>query len=140
MSTTAAQRTFNMLLFGAPGVGKGTFAKLIQRDFHFMQFSTGDYFRSVIKNAQSNSAQMDAFSANISQILKSGKLVDDQIVVDIIKQLHSNQNTFMDGLYAGSKGIILDGVPRTLGQAQLLSKFQKIDLVINFFNKEEVII
>ena len=43
---------FNMLLFGAPGVGKGTFAKLIKKDFLFKPFSTGDYFRSVIKMAQ----------------------------------------------------------------------------------------
>ena len=42
---------FNMLLFGAPGVGKGTFAKLIKKDFNFKPFSTGDYFRSVIKLA-----------------------------------------------------------------------------------------
>lgn len=36
---------FNLMLFGAPGVGKGTFGKLIQRDFDFKAFSTGDYFR-----------------------------------------------------------------------------------------------
>jgi adenylate kinase len=40
---------FNLMLFGAPGVGKGTFGKLIQRDFDFKAFSTGDYFREVIK-------------------------------------------------------------------------------------------
>ena len=37
------------MLFGAPGVGKGTFAKLIQQDFDFKPFSTGDYFRHVVK-------------------------------------------------------------------------------------------
>jgi adenylate kinase family enzyme len=39
------------MLFGAPGVGKGTFGKLIQRDFDFKAFSTGDYFRQVVKMA-----------------------------------------------------------------------------------------
>jgi adenylate kinase len=42
-------KKFNLMLFGAPGVGKGTFGKLIQRDFDFKAFSTGDYFREVIK-------------------------------------------------------------------------------------------
>ena len=42
-------RQLNIMLFGAPGVGKGTFGKLIQKDFKFKPFSTGDYFRRVIK-------------------------------------------------------------------------------------------
>lgn len=50
-----------MMLFGAPGVGKGTFAKLIKKDFLFKDFSTGDYFRSVIKASKSG-AQVDAFT------------------------------------------------------------------------------
>jgi len=41
-----------MILFGAPGVGKGTFGKLIQKDFAFKPFSTGDYFRQVIRMAK----------------------------------------------------------------------------------------
>jgi adenylate kinase family enzyme len=64
-------RKFNMLLFGPPGVGKGTFAKLIQQDFNVMPFSTGDYFRAVIKLANEGGS-MDSFSMNISEILKSG--------------------------------------------------------------------
>ena len=48
-SILKGNKKFNLMLFGAPGVGKGTFAKLIQRDFDFKAFSTGDYFREVIK-------------------------------------------------------------------------------------------
>lgn len=133
-------QTFNMLLFGAPGVGKGTFAKLIQKDFDFVQFSTGDYFRSVIKQAQNSEQELDAFTKEISEILNSGKLVDDKNVTDILKNFYANKQTFMDGAFAQSQGIILDGVPRTLRQAELLSEFQEIDLVVNFTNKEEVIV
>jgi adenylate kinase len=79
--------SFNLMLFGAPGVGKGTFGKLIQRDFDFKPFSTGDYFRQVVKMAQANKDGLDAFTLEISEILNSGKLVDDQIVIDIVKQL-----------------------------------------------------
>ena len=56
------QHTYNMLLFGAPGVGKGTFAKLIQKDFDLMQFSTGDYFRHIIKQAEQNPGDMDEYT------------------------------------------------------------------------------
>lgn len=75
------------MLFGAPGVGKGTFGKLIQRDFDFKAFSTGDYFRSVVKMAQADASGLDEFTLKISEILNSGKFVDDQIVIDIVKQL-----------------------------------------------------
>ena len=135
-------RQFNFLLFGAPGVGKGTFAKLIQKDFQFMPFSTGDYFRSVIKKASEGSAgqKLDDFTFKINEILKSGELVDDQVVVDIVKNLKENPETFMDGTFSNTKGLILDGMPRTLKQAQMLNEFTQIDLVLNFFNKEEVLI
>ena len=124
------------MLFGAPGVGKGTFAKLIQKDFKFEPFSTGDYFRSVIKSSQST----DAFSMKVREILNSGQLVDDQIVIDIIKKLKSEPETFMDGHFLDADGVILDGVPRTLRQAELMTEFMNVDLVVNFFNKEEVLI
>ena len=55
---------FNLLLFGAPGVGKGTFAKLIQRDFLFKPFSTGDYFRQVVATA-SQGGEVDAFTSKM---------------------------------------------------------------------------
>jgi adenylate kinase len=74
---TSKGSQFNLMLFGAPGVGKGTFAKLIKRDFNFQPFSTGDYFRSVIKMAQANSGELDSFTLRISEILNSGALVDD---------------------------------------------------------------
>lgn len=64
------------MLFGAPGVGKGTFAKMIQADFDFKQFSTGDYFRHIIKRSETV-GELDDFQRQISDTLKSGKLVDD---------------------------------------------------------------
>ena len=83
---------------------------------------------------------MDAFTQNISEIINSGKFVDDQIVVDIIKNLQMNSSTFMNGEYAGVPGLILDGVPRTLKQAEMLDEISNVDLVINFFNKDEVLL
>lgn len=45
-----SQPQINLLLFGAPGVGKGTYSKLIEKDFDFPTFSMGDYFRSLIND------------------------------------------------------------------------------------------
>lgn len=47
-NTITQKRQFNLLLFGAPGVGKGTYSKFIEKDFDFISFSMGEYFRSVI--------------------------------------------------------------------------------------------
>ena len=82
---------------------------------------------------------MDAFSQNISEILKSGKLVDDQIVVDIVKNLKQSPETFMDGAFSEAPGLILDGVPRTVTQAKLLQDFLEIDLIVNFFNRDDIL-
>jgi adenylate kinase family enzyme len=57
---------------------------------------------------------MDEYTKYIADILNSGKLVDDQIVIDIVKQLKENPETFMGGIYQDSTGLILDGVPRTV--------------------------
>ena len=101
------------MLFGAPGVGKGTFAKMIQADFDFMHFSTGHYFRYVIKKAEAQ-GELDELQSQISKTLNAGRLVDDQVVVDIMKRLNDDADTFMEANYADSSGLILDGVPRTL--------------------------
>jgi adenylate kinase family enzyme len=52
-------------MFGAPGVGKGTFAKLIQRDFLLKPFSTGEYFKQVVATTASQGGEVDAFTAKM---------------------------------------------------------------------------
>ena len=76
----------------------------------FKPFSTGDYFRSVV--AQAN--KKDEFTLKMQQILNSGAFVDDQLVVDIVKNLKENPEEFMDGAFANTRGLILDGMPRTV--------------------------
>ena len=83
---------------------------------------------------------MYEFTKYISDILSSGKLVDDQIVIDIVKQLKENPETFMGGLYQDSTGLILDGVPRTVKQAEMLNEFVEVDLIFNFVNREDILI
>jgi len=92
-------------VYGAPGVGKGTYAKLIEKEFDFKTFSMGEYFRKIIKQED---AQSDPFILKIKNILKSGQLVDDETVIDVVRKIHR------DPQYAETRGIIFDGVPRTI--------------------------
>ena len=57
-----------MLVFGAPGVGKGTYSNLIMKEFNFKTFSTGDYFRSVIKKGKEG-GRLDDLSSKIQQLM-----------------------------------------------------------------------
>lgn len=95
-----------LILFGAPGSGKGTMGDFIQRDFHFLKISTGDILRSAIQ-------QDTADGRRAKRFLESGDLVPDELVIELVR-LRLNR----DDLGAG---YVLDGYPRTLPQAEALS-------------------
>ncbi|KUO62458.1 adenylate kinase [bacterium BRH_c32] len=95
----------NLIIFGAPGVGKGTQAKIISEKLSIAHISTGDILREAVKNKTELGSKAKA-------IMDMGELVPDEIVAGIVKDtLNSNKC---------STGFILDGFPRTLPQAQLL--------------------
>jgi adenylate kinase len=74
-----------MFLFGAPGVGKGTYAKILSKDLQYNHISTGDEIRKILKgNAPSTFDK--TLTQKIKDIVNSGGLVDDNIVVGIIKE------------------------------------------------------
>ena len=95
-----------LILFGAPGSGKGTMGDLIQRDFHLVKISTGDILRSAIQQDTAVGRQARAF-------MESGGLVPDELVIELVRQRLSNGD--LDG------GYVMDGYPRTLAQAEALS-------------------
>ena len=127
-----AKPQINLLLFGAPGVGKGTYGKLIQKDFDFPTFSMGEYFRALINDP--NLDQNDKFLQSVKSILRSGKLIDDHTVIEVIKNIKASNK------YEGHRGVIFDGVPRTIKQAEMMRQILKIDLVVNFYIKKEEIL
>lgn len=92
-----------LVLFGPPGAGKGTQAKLIQDKYTVPQLSTGDIFRYHIKNETE-------LGKKVKSILDGGKLVPDDVVVALVA------DTIQQEAYAN--GYILDGFPRTVVQAQ----------------------
>jgi adenylate kinase len=120
----------HLILFGAPGVGKGTQAKLISKKFNIPQISTGDMLRDAVKG-QSELGQ------KASLLMNQGKLVPDEIILELIRNRISLDDC--------QNGFILDGFPRTIAQAEELDKlFSELKLsdvkCIEIFVPDEEII
>lgn len=103
-----------IVLFGAPGSGKGTQAKLINAEFGIPQISTGDILREHI-------AKKSELGEKAKVFIDRGQLVPDEIVIGLIEQRISESDC--------QNGYILDGFPRTYEQAVKLDEIDKIDAV-----------
>ncbi|WWO96904.1 MAG: adenylate kinase [Candidatus Dasytiphilus stammeri] len=96
-----------IILLGAPGVGKGTQAQLISNKFKIPTISTGNIFRCLV-------GTQTKISSNIKNFMNSGKLINDDIVIKILKQRINQEDC--------RNGFLLDGFPRTLLQALALKE------------------
>ena len=119
----------NIILFGAPGAGKGTQAERLVAHYGLVQLSTGDMLRSSI-NAGTE------LGMRAKEIVDRGDLVSDDIIVGMIAAR-------MDGLDC-ENGVILDGFPRTVSQAEaldsmLVDKGLSLDAVIEIKVDEQVL-
>ncbi len=107
----------NVILVGPPGSGKGTQAFSIKDKFELDHISTGDLFRDAKKNQTELGKQ-------VSSILEKGELVSDELTLSIVEEAIGKVT---------KKGYLLDGYPRTVRQAELLSELDtEIDAVIYF--------
>ncbi len=97
----------NIIIFGAPGSGKGTYSDEIVAKYEMGHISTGDVLRGEIKNGTELGKIAKGFIDN-------GQLIPDDLMIDILA------NTY-DALPQG-KGVIFDGFPRTIAQAEALKK------------------
>lgn len=95
----------NIVIFGAPGSGKGTQSERIVEKFGINHISTGDVLRAEIKNGTELGKTAQGF---ISQ----GQLVPDALIIDILASVLDS--------FTESKGVIFDGFPRTIAQAEAL--------------------
>jgi adenylate kinase len=114
-----------LVFLGAPGAGKGTLAVQAQQHLHLIHISTGDIFRSNIKNKTALGRQVEA-------ILAEGGLVPDSLTNDLVADRLKAPDT--------AEGFILDGYPRTLNQAEALDAITGLNAVINFVVDEETVI
>ena len=120
----------NIIMLGAQGTGKGTVAGLISEQTGLPQISTGDIFRKNISEKTPLGVEADKY-------ISKGNLVPDDITVPMVE----DRLTWDDA----KNGVILDGFPRTIEQAEKLDKIleekgEKIDLVINLVTPKEELI
>jgi adenylate kinase len=116
----------NIILLGAPGVGKGTQAQFMTENYSIPQISTGDMLREAIKAGSE-------LGLRVKSVMDSGALVTDEIIIDLVKERITQQDC--------SNGFLLDGFPRTIPQAEaLVAADVNIDGVIEIKVPDEEIV
>lgn len=113
-----------IVIFGPPGSGKGTYASRLEKRLGIAHISTGDLVREEIRNQTPLGKTIEKYSS-------SGTLVPDEIITEILKKKLASEL---------SKGFILEGYPRTVGQAKELEKITNIDVVVNLNVPDNVIV
>ena len=98
----------NIVIFGAPGAGKGTQSDKMIEKYGFGHISTGDVLRNEIKNGT-------ALGKTAKGYIDNGQLIPDELMVDILAHVY-------DSFGSDHKGVIFDGFPRTTPQAEALKK------------------
>lgn len=120
----------NIIMLGAQGTGKGTVAGILSEKLGIPQISTGDIFRKNVK-------EETELGIEANKYMKNGQLVPDEITVPMLANRLEEDDA--------KNGVILDGFPRTIAQAEkldemLAAKGNKIDLVINLTTPRDEII
>ena len=115
----------NLILLGAPGAGKGTQAEMLTQQLQIPSISTGNMLREAIANGS-------ALGKQVKQFMDEGSLVPDDLVLSIVAERTAQPDC--------ANGFILDGVPRTLAQAEALNaKGVRIDHVVSIELSDDVI-
>jgi len=115
----------NLILLGAPGAGKGTQAELLMEHLQIPSISTGNMLREAIRQGTDLGIQ-------VKQVMDEGRLVSDELVLGIVAERTAQPDC--------KNGFILDGVPRTLSQAEALdAKGLRIDHVVSIEIDDDMI-
>jgi len=120
----------NLLLMGAPGVGKGTMSRFIQEDYNVVHISTGDMLREAI-------SKKTPIGLKAKEFMDKGELVPDAVIHDLIVDRLSQDDI--------KQGFLFDGYPRTIAQAEdldvILSDTNlKLDAIINLNVDDDILI
>ena len=119
----------NIVIFGAPGSGKGTQSDLLIKKYGFEHISTGDVLRSEIKNGTELGKTAKSF-------IDKGQLIPDELMIDILASVY-------DSFGKDHKGVIFDGFPRTIPQAEALKKLAErghsVAAMIELYAPEDIL-
>jgi adenylate kinase len=105
-----------LVIFGPPSAGKGTQAQKLSKQYGIPQVATGDLLRKAV-------ADKTPLGLKIKSYLDQGKLGPDEVIVQLIKERVAKPDC--------KNGFLLDGFPRTMGQAKELERMTDIDLVLS---------
>jgi adenylate kinase len=114
----------NIVMLGSPGVGKGTYAKILSDKYNIPRISVGDLFRKAIRDETE-------LGKKIRGYVSRGDLVPDEMVIELVKERLQEDDC--------RNGFFLDGFPRTIAQAEAMEKFKKVDKAFNFVASDGVI-
>ena len=122
----------NIVMFGAPGSGKGTQSEVLIRTYGLFHISTGDVLRDHIKRGT-------ALGKTAQEYINQGQLIPDELMVNILASVMD------DNKEVAAKGVIFDGFPRTIPQAEALEEMlqqrgTKVSAVIGLDVPEEILI
>ena len=118
-----------LVLLGRQGAGKGTQCVRLSRHYVIPHISTGDMLRSAVKEGTE-------FGVRAKQVMDRGELVSDELMGGVVHERLASDDTH-------NRGYILDGFPRTVGQAELLGKItadKPLDLVIDLVVPIDVVL
>ncbi len=114
-----------LIIFGPPSAGKGTQAQRLSTKYGIPQVATGDLLREAV-------AKKTPLGIKIKSYLDTGKLGPDDLIVQLIRDRVSQPDC--------KNGYLLDGFPRTMGQAMELDKMTEVDLVLNIVVDMEALV
>ena len=116
----------NLILLGAPGAGKGTQAEIICAKLNIPSISTGNILRAAVKEGTEMGLKAKSF-------MDAGALVPDEVIIGILKERLAQDDC--------ANGFILDGVPRTIAQAEAIETMGiRIDKVLELSVADDVIV
>ena len=115
-----------LILLGAPGAGKGTQAEILSRELSIPTISTGNILRAAMKAGTPVGVQAKSY-------VDAGKLVPDSVIIDIIRERLAQEDC--------KNGYILDGVPRTIPQAEMMEAMGvEIDCALSIEIEDAIIL
>ncbi len=120
----------HLMILGAPGSGKGTQGQLIAKHLGVAQISTGEMLRAAAR-------QGTALGLEARKYMDKGLLVPDEVILSLIREILDSP--------AGRKGVLMDGFPRTVPQAEAVDRFlaerhERVDLVLVLEGPEEELV
>ena len=120
----------NIIIFGAPGSGKGTYSDAIVEKYGMGHISTGDVLRAEIKNGTE-------LGKTAKQFIDNGQLIPDELMIDILAKVYDEQPQ--------GKGLIFAGFPRTIAQAEALKAMlaergHEMGIMIELIVEEDILV